>query len=123
MERGLRDRLHGFTRWASMRCAITVIAAAIVLVIAGGAVLIAVQPGQPQTSPSARASSSFDFETAGWGWRPVGEPAPGLVARIANGYLGECVANGLPAACTSKDGVTWTLPADPDIRAALQACR
>jgi hypothetical protein len=70
-----------------------------------------------ETSPTALASASFDFETGGWGWRRVAEPAPGTVAGVANGYLGECIANGLPAACTSKDGVSWTLPADPAVLA------
>jgi len=87
--------------------------AAIALAIAGGAALVAVRNGQTETSPTAPASASFDYETGHWGWWRVGEPAPGLVARIVSGYLGECVASGLPAACTSKDGVSWTLPPDP----------
>ena len=95
----------------------TAIALAVVFAIAASAALIAVRQGQAEPSPSAPASASFDVETGGWGWWRVGEPAPGLVARIANGYLGECVANGLPAACTSKDAVSWTLPADPTVLA------
>ena len=31
--------------------------------------------------------------------------------------MGECVAKGLPAACSSKDAVSWTLPADPAVLA------
>ena len=92
-------------------------AAAIVLAIAGGAALFAVLDRRAESSPSAGASASYDFETGGWGWRRVGEPAPGAVAGIANGYLGECISNGLPAACTSKDGVSWALPADPAVLA------
>jgi hypothetical protein len=117
MERGLRDSHHGSARRVSMRCAITAIAAVIVLAIAGGAALVAVLERRAEPSPSARASASYDFETGGWGWRRVGDPAPGAVAGIANGYLGECIANGLPVACTSKDGVSWTLPADPTVLA------
>jgi hypothetical protein len=128
MEQGLRDRLQGLTRHMpaapgsghgllrSTRTT-TAIALAVVFAIAAGAVLIAVRQGQAEPSPSAPASASFDFQTGGWGWWRVGEPAPGLVARIANGYLGECVANGLPAACSSEDGVGWTLPADPTVLA------
>jgi hypothetical protein len=93
------------------------VAAAIVVAIAASAAVIAVRQGQAEPSPSAPGSASFDVETGGWGWWRVGEPAPGLVARIANGYLGECVANGLPAACTSKDAVSWELPADPTVLA------
>ena len=92
-------------------------AVAIVLAIVGGAALVAVRHGQMETSPTARAAALFDFVTGDWGWQRVGEPAPGQVARITNGYLGECVAAGIPAVCTSKDGVGWTLPADPTVLA------
>ena len=115
MKRDTRRRDHGVALPMSTQRAAVAVALVAVLSIFVGAILVAVRPGQTEPSPTARASSSLDFETAGWGWRRVGEPAPGLVARIANGYLGECVANGLPAACTSKDGVTWTLPADPTV--------
>jgi hypothetical protein len=115
MERGLRNHLDGFTRRLRTRRAIAGIAAAVVLAVAGGTALIAIRHGQAEPSPAAQASAPFDFLTGGWGWRQVGEPGPGLVARVANGYLGECIANGLPAACTSKDGVSWTLPADPTV--------
>lgn len=128
MGRGLRDRLHGLTRHMpaapgsghgllrSTRTT-TAIALAVVFAIAASAALIAVRQGQAEPSPSAPASASFDVETGDWGWWRVGEPAPGLVARIANGFLGECVANGLPAACSSQDAVSWTLPADPTVLA------
>jgi hypothetical protein len=95
----------------------TAIALAVVLAMAASAALIAVRQGQAEPSPPAPASASFDVETGDWGWWRVGEPAPGLVARIANGYLGECVANGLPAACSSRDAVSWALPADPALLA------
>ena len=98
-------------------------AAAIILVVAGGATLMAIRqnPAVSQspgaTSATARPTSAFDFVAGDWGWRRAGDPAPGVVAQVANGFLGECVANGLPAACTSRDGVTWTLPADPSVLA------
>ena len=116
-----RDPLEGnreSTGRVSRRRAIVAIAATIVLAVSGGAALVAVRHDRPQASPTATASAAFDFETGGWGWRRVADPAPGLISRIAGGYLGECVANGLPAACTSKDAVSWTRPADPAVLAA-----
>ena len=100
------------------------IAALAVLIVAGGAALIAVGGRHAESSPAVRtsaltdAASSVDFVTGDWGWRRVADPAPGAIAPIAGGYLGECVAGGLPAACTSKDAVGWTLPADPALLAA-----
>jgi hypothetical protein len=38
-----------------------------------------------------------------------------MVARVANGFLGECVAGGKPAVCTSSDSLTWSLKPDPAI--------
>lgn len=121
MERGLRERLHGFTRPMSARRATTAIAVAIVLAIAGGAALIAVRHGQMETSPTARASASFDFETGGWGWRRVGNPAPGMIGLVPSGLVGECVVDGLPAICTSKDAVSWSTQPDPSIVATAGA--
>jgi len=128
MERGLRDLLQGLARHVPAapgsghgllrsRRTTTATALAVVLAIAAGAALIAVRQGRAEPSPSAPASASFDVETGGWGWWRVGEPSPGLLAPVANGFLGECVANGLPAACTSKDAVTWTLPPDSNVLA------
>lgn len=111
MERGLRHRLPGPARpvpaapgsgdglLRSRRSGIAV-ALAVVFAVAGGAALFSVRQGQSSPSPAAPASASFDLEAGGWGWWRAGEPAPGLVSRIANGYLGECVSGGLPAACT-----------------------
>ena len=103
--------------------AVMAAAAAIVLAFAGSAVLIAIRqsPAVLQspdvTSPTVQPASAFDFVTGDWGWRRVGDPAPGVVAPVANGFLGECVANGLPAACTSRDAVSWTLPPDSNVLA------
>ena len=100
------------------------IVALAVLMVAGGAALTALATRHPASSPAVRAVAApgvavpIDFETGGWGWRRVADPAPGAIAPIAGGYLGECVAGGLPTACTSKDGVGWTLPADPALLAA-----
>ena len=100
------------------------IAALAVLIVAGGAALIAVGGRHAESSPAVRtsaltdAASSVDFVTGDWGWRRVADPAPGAIAPIAGGYLGECGAGGLPAACTSKDAGGWTLPADPALLAA-----
>src|ERR1035437_2389481 len=99
-------------------------AAAIILVVAGSAALMAIRqsPAVSQspgaTSPTAQPTSAFEFVTGGWGWRRVGDPAPGVVAPVTDGFLGECVANGLPAACTSRDGVAWTLSPDSTVLAA-----
>jgi hypothetical protein len=90
-------------------------AATIALFLIGGAALIAVRSGQraASPSPSSEKQAAFDLVTGDWGWRRVGEPAPGHVAQVAGGYLGECVSGGVPAACTSIDALAWTLPADP----------
>src|ERR1035437_4776910 len=99
------------------------VAAAFVLAIAGSAALMAIRqsPATSQrpgaTSPTAQATSAFDFVTGDWGWRRVADPAPGVVAPVTNGYLGECLANGAPAACSSRDGVAWTMPPDPAVLA------
>ena len=34
---------------------------------------------------------------------------------MANGYIGECVSSGKPALCTSADGSSWTIGANPKI--------
>ena len=115
VERDPLEGNRGSTRRISRRRTTVAITAAIVLAIGGGAALIAARHSQADTSPTASASAAFDFETGGWGWRRVADPAPGLVARIGGGFLGECVAKGLPVACTSKDAVSWTLPADPAV--------
>ncbi len=121
MERGLRGRLHAFPRLVSARRAATAIAAAIVLVVAGGVALVAVRHGQPETSPTARASAAFDFETGGWGWQRVGDPAPGMIGLVPSGLVGECVVDGLPTICTSKDAVRWSTQPDPSIVATAGA--
>jgi len=99
------------------------VAAAIALAFAASAALLAIRqsPDVSQsagaTSPTAQATSAFDFVTGDWGWRRVADPAPGVVAPVTNGYLGECLANGAPAACSSRDGVAWTMPPDPAVLA------
>ncbi len=97
------------------------VAAAIVLAFAGSAALISIRlspvVSQSPGATSALPISALDIVTGDWGWRRVGDPAPGAVVPVANGFLGECVANGLPAACTSRDGVAWTLPPDPAVLA------
>lgn len=108
---------------ARRRVAVVALAVTLVVAIAAAAVLNSVGYGQRASStPSAVASSglsvalpSVDFEVGGWGWRRVGEPAPAMVVRVANGYLGQCVSGGLPKVCTSRDAVTWSLQADPSI--------
>lgn len=94
--------------------------AAVVLGFAGIAALLPIRQAVVSQSPATTSSttlpaSAFDFVTGGWGWRGVADPAPGVVAPVANGFLGECLASGLPAACTSRDGVAWTLPPDPAV--------
>ena len=115
---GGHDRQLGVRRASRRAQAAIGAAAVIVLAIAGGAALVSIRHDRtgPSTSPGATAAA-FDFVTADWGWQNVAEPAPGAVARLADGFLGECVAAGLPAACTSKDGVRWTLPADSAVLA------
>jgi hypothetical protein len=97
------------------------VAAAIVLAFAGSAALMSIRlspvVSQSPGATSALPISALDIVTGDWGWRRVGDPAPGAVVPVANGFLGECVANGLPAACTSRDGVAWTLPPDPAVLA------
>ena len=99
------------------------VAAAIALAFAASAALMAIRQGPAvsqspgATSPTAQATTAFDFVTGDWGWRRVADPAPGVVVPVANGFLGECVANGLPAACSSRDGVAWTMPPDPAVLA------
>lgn len=115
------DRLYrGRTRRGVVAIAA---AAAIILVVAGIAALIpirqspAVSQSPGATAQTARPTSSFDFVTGDWGWRRLADPAPGVVVPVTNGFFGECVASGVPAACTSQDGVAWTLPADPAVLA------
>lgn len=99
------------------------IGAAAVLAIVASAALISARNAQQNNSagPLSSASASggltapFDFETGDWGWYRVTEPAPGIVARVANGYLGECISGGVPAVCTSPDAVKWSLPPDPAV--------
>lgn len=99
------------------------VAVAFVLAVAGSAALISIrQDSAVSRSPGAtkqtsQPTSAFDFVTGGWGWRRVGDSAPGVVTPVTNGFLGECVANGIPAVCTSRDGVAWTLPPDPAVLA------
>ena len=78
----------------------------------------AVSQSPGAASPAALGTSSFDFVTGDWGWWRVDDPAPAAVSPVANGFVGECVANGIPAACTSRDGVAWTLLPDPSVLAA-----
>jgi Peptidase propeptide and YPEB domain len=97
------------------------VAAAIALAFAASAALVSIRqsPAVSQspnaTSATTLPTSAFDSVTGDWGWRRVADPAPGAVAPVTNGYLGECLANGAPAACTSRDGVAWTLPPDPAV--------
>ena len=112
--RRMPGRLSPMT-WAGLAAAAVIVAA-----VAGSAALISIKPNpsttaKPAASGSAPAPSGFDFVTNGWGWRLVGEPSPGPIAAVANGYLGECVAAGVPAPCTSRDAVIWAVPPDPAV--------
>jgi hypothetical protein len=99
------------------------LAAVFILFCAGSAALLSIRqsPAVSQspgtTSAPTPPTSAFDFVSGDWGWRRVAEPAPGVAVPVANGFLGECLANGAPAACTSRDGVAWTLPPDPGVLA------
>lgn len=97
-------------RW---RLAAAGLGAALVLAVGASALLLSVRPDM---NPAASAlPSGFDFETGGWAWKLVGDPAPAAIGRVANGWVGECVSGGNPAVCTSKDAVHWSLPPDPSI--------
>jgi hypothetical protein len=100
------------------RVAVAAATAGLVAVTVASAVLLtATNPPQPGPTASSAASaaaspSEFDFEGGGWGWKLVDQPAPSLLGQVANGFLGECVADGRPALCTSSDAVSWTLEPD-----------
>src|SRR5450830_1621682 len=83
------------------------VAAAIALAFAASAALMAIRqsPAVSQspgaTSTTTLPTSAFDLVTGDWGWRRVGDPAPAAISPVAGGFVGECLANGIPAACTS----------------------
>jgi hypothetical protein len=84
-------------------------AAAVVVAIVGATLLVSLRQGQlggiDQNAPNAGP---------GWTWqRGDGTEVIGGF-RVANGYLGQCSAASM-VACTSPDGVHWTIPADPGI--------
>ena len=71
-------------------------------------------PADASATASA-ASWPANVRTGDWAWRTVAEPMPAPVAAVTNGYLGECVAAGRPALCTSADGVDWSTSVQPAI--------
>ena len=76
-----------------------------------------VRPSQSITAsplPSARQTGPVT-PTLQVSWQQVADPSPSMVAKVANGFIGKCVANGRPAVCTSADGITWSLTPDPAI--------
>jgi hypothetical protein len=108
--------------------AVAGLAAALVVALAASSFVLSVRQGQGQTpsaSPTSTASAASPAGTGPLGysmrWIAVGEPAPGGVTRVANGYVGECATGGLPAVCTSPDGIAWSLPPDPSIFALDRA--
>jgi hypothetical protein len=56
---------------------------------------------------------------AGPSWRwyvPTGTKPEMILARVANGYLGECDrGDATVVPCSSRDGIAWSVPADPAV--------
>ena len=94
------------------------LAAIIVTVALAAGSLVLFGRGGPASTPSVTVAPSGTVgqnstatpaaAQAAWVWDHVAGTIPAPVAAVPGGFLGECVAAGRPAACTSVDGVMWT---------------
>jgi hypothetical protein len=86
--------------------------------LAGGAVVAIVSGcGGTSASPSAATvATNQASQSAGWSWTQITRaPWDGYVLKMTNGLVSTCGQWPKDDVCTSRDGVTWQVPADPSV--------
>jgi hypothetical protein len=85
--------------------AVAATAAALVVAIAAGMLLVSVRGG----------AGSGPLAPAQWTWQKADGSALGNIYRVANGYVATCGTGFADSMCTSRDGLTWTDAGDSSV--------